>query len=587
MLRTSWRLFLRTKRVFFPALLAGAGIAGFALYQGSLFRLHGDVLWFAGDLQQACGPLFLLELYLSYEFLSSVRQSGLEETAAAIPWGKARLYAAPWAVLLCLAAVFFLVMEAACLLLGLLAAAPEMYFPHTLAVNALNTLAAGALAVTVGGLLALCCKRLPAYALLALLGFWMLPVSDLVPGILSDGYHVNLWPTKAVFSWVLPPNTTWSMDYQYGISCEAWRWDLVGLWLCLALAALAGKLLRGRVRLAAAGACLAGFAGCLALAVQGDSLIDLTTSPTSVFRADAAYYFQNSPREEEPSFRVASYQMDLRIRRGLLGKVTMKLEGPPLSQYPFTLYHGYQVAKVTDETGDALPFTREGDYLTVTPQGELSSLTVEYAGSSPMFYSGSQGVCLPGCFPYYPWAGYRKIFYAEPDDGIGLSSFIPRTDLPQSDFTVTVTGGKNLQASLPEVDGTYQGTANGFSLMGGLLESEESGPYRLVTSPLAPPWCQVTEEWLDQLQAAITQEEKKRGLSPAIQLSDYVLFQNNETLLNRAGYGLAIGFSDHMFLQMGWKTEDLAEEIVAQYYDPVRLSAEEVQAELERQAMGT
>ena len=587
MLRTSWRLFLRTKRVFFPALLAGAGIAGFALYQGSLFRLHGDVLWFAGDLQQACGPLFLLELYLSYEFLSSVRQSGLEETAAAIPWGKARLYAAPWAVLLCLAAVFFLAMEAACLLLGLLAAAPGMYFPHTLAVNALNTLAAGALAVTVGGLLALCCKRLPAYALLALLGFWMLPVSDLVPGILSDGYHVNLWPTKAVFSWVLPPNTTWSMDYQYGISCEAWRWDLVGLWLFLVLTALVWRLLRGKGRRIAGSVCLACSAGCLVLFAQGDSLIDLTLSPTSVFRADAAYYFQNSPREEEPSFRVASYQMDLRIRRGLLGKVTMKLEGPPLSQYPFTLYHGYQVAKVTDETGDALPFTREGDYLTVTPQGELSSLTVEYAGSSPMFYSGSQGVCLPGCFPYYPWAGYRKIFYAEPDDGIGLSSFIPRTDLPQSDFTVTVTGGKNLQASLPEVDGTYQGTANGFSLMGGLLESEESGPYRLVTSPLAPPWCQVTEEWLNQLQAAITQEEKKRGLSPAIQLSDYVLFQNNETLLNRAGYGLAIGFSDHMFLQMGWKTEDLAEEIVAQYYDPVLLSAEEVQAELERQAMGT
>ena len=50
---------------------------------------------------------------------------------------------------------------------------------------------------------------------------------------------------------------------------------------------------------------------------------------------------------------------------------------------------------------------------------------------------------------------------------------------------------------------------------------------------------------------------------------------------------MAIGFSDHMFLQMGWKTEDLAEEIVAQYYDPVLLSAEEVQAELERQAMGT
>lgn len=586
MLQTSWRNFLRTKRIFFPALAAAAGLTGYILYQGIQFGLHENVLGFAGELQQACAPFFLLELYLSYEFLHAVRHSGLEEAVSAIPQGKPRLYAVPLAVLLCLAAVFFLVVETACALLGLVAQAPGMYFSHTLAINALNTLAAGALAVLTGGLLALCCERLPAYGLLALLGFWMLPVSDLVPGILNDSYHINIWPAKALFSWVLPPNTTWSIDYQYGISCEAWRWDLVGLWLFLVLTALVWRLLRGKGRRIAGSVCLACSAGCLVLFAQGDSLIDLTLSPTSVFRANAAYYFQNSPREEEPSFRVASYQMDLRIRRGLLGKVTMKLEGPPLSQYPFTLYHGYRVAKVTDETGDALPFTREGDYLTVTPQGELSSLTVEYAGSSPMFYSGSQGVCLPGCFPYYPWAGYRKIFYAEPDDVIGLSSFIPRTDLPQSDFTVTVTGGKNLQASLPEVDGTYQGTANGFSLMGGLLESEESGPYRLVTSPLAPPWCQVTEEWLDQLQAAITQEEKKRGLSPAIQLSDYVLFQNNETLLNRAGYGLAIGFSDHMFLQMGWKAEDLAEKIVAQYYDPVLLSAEEVQAELERQAMG-
>ena len=256
-----------------------------------------------------------------------------------------------------------------------------------------------------GGLLALCCKRLPAYALLALLGFWMLPVSDLVPGILSDGYHINIWPAKAVFSWVLPPNTTWSMDYQYGISCEAWRWSLTGLWLCLALAALAGKLLRGRVRLAATGACLAGFAGCLALAVQGDSLIDLTTSPTSVFRADDAYYGQHPQREEEPAFQIAVYDMDLALGRELRAAVTMDLEGPALSAYPFTLYHGYQVTRVTDENGAALPFTREGDYLTVTPAGPSSSLTVEYAGSSPMFYSGSQGACLPGCFPVLPLGG--------------------------------------------------------------------------------------------------------------------------------------------------------------------------------------
>lgn len=585
MLRTSWRNFLKTKRVFFPALAAVAGLLGYSIYQGMQFVLHRDVLWFAGELQQACAPLFLLELYLSYEFLHTVRHSGLEETVSAIPGGKFRHYAAPLGVLFSLTALLFLVEEAACALLGILASVPGMYFSHTLAVNALNTLAAGALAVLTGGLLALCSKRLPAYGLMALLGFWMLPASDLVPGILNDSYHINIWPAKALFSWVLPPNTTWSIDYQYGISCEAWRWDLAGLWLFLVLTALVGRLLHGKGRRIAGSVCLACFAGCLILFAQGDSLIDLTLSPTSVFRADDAYYAQSHSREEKPAFQVASYQMDLTIHRGLGGRVTMELEGPALSQYPFTLYHGYLVTKVTDEAGDALPFTREGDYLTVTPHRRLSSVTVEYRGSSSMFYSGSQGVCLPGGFPYYPWAGYRKVFYAEPDDEVRLLSFIPRTDLPESHFAVKVAGGKNLRTNLPEIDGVYQGVSNGLSLMGGLLEAGEIGPYRLVTVPLSPPGYQVTEEWLNQLQTAITQEEEKRGLSPAIQLSDYVLFQNNETLLNRAGYGLATGFSDHMFLQIGWDAHSLAKEIVSQYYDPVLLSSEEVQAELERQAM--
>ena len=48
---------------------------------------------------------------------------------------------------------------------------------------------------------------------------------------------------------------------------------------------------------------------------------------------------------------------------------------------------------------------------------------------------------------------------------------------------------------------------------------------------------------------------------------------------------MATGFSDHMFLQIGWDAHSLAKEIVSQYYDPVLLSSEEVQAELERQAM--
>ena len=88
-----------------------------------------------------------------------------------------------------------------------------------------------------------------------------------------------------------------------------------------------------------------------------------------MFRADDAYYGQHLQREEEPAFQIAVYDMDLALGRELRAAVTMDLKGPALSAYPFTLYHGYQVTRVTDENGAALPFTREGDYLTVTPAG--------------------------------------------------------------------------------------------------------------------------------------------------------------------------------------------------------------------------
>ena len=90
MLGASWRNFLRTKRIFFPALAGAAGLTGYILYQGMQFGLHRRCsLGFAGELQQACAPLFLLELHLSYEFLHAVRHSGLEEAVSAIPRWKA------------------------------------------------------------------------------------------------------------------------------------------------------------------------------------------------------------------------------------------------------------------------------------------------------------------------------------------------------------------------------------------------------------------------------------------------------------------------------------------------------------------
>ena len=74
--------------------------------------------------------------------------------------------------------------------------------------------------------------------------------------------------------------------------------------------------------------------------------------------------------------------------------------------YGFTLYHGYKVKEVKDESGRELKFKQTGDWIEVESAGETSSLTFSYDGYSNTYYSNGQGAALSGTFAYYPRAGY-------------------------------------------------------------------------------------------------------------------------------------------------------------------------------------
>lgn len=95
----------------------------------------------------------------------------------------------------------------------------------------------------------------------------------------------------------------------------------------------------------------------------------------------------------------------------LTGSAKVYVDRSELKSYRFTLYHGYKVKQVTDQTGAALDFRREYDYVTVTRGGAaVEYLCLEYTGKSPKYYSSYAGVCLPANFAYYPIPGYRELF---------------------------------------------------------------------------------------------------------------------------------------------------------------------------------
>lgn len=564
------------------------GCAIYCIWQGHLFTIHNDPLWVLHKCQFPASIFFLCQSVVSYEIVHDFIDCKIEESLMVVSWGKTKLIAGPVIVLLGYVGVFWMTMGIVPIVSGLSGKMPLEYFIHILQVNSLNYLITGLFATLLGILFGLLLKRIIAYALIAAMMFIMLPASDLIPGILNDSYSINIWPFKTIFSWIFPLNTSWTIDYQYGLSCEGLRWNLVFCWIFFILSLISVIIIpkKAKTKIVAIFLCIILSVTNFILFSRGGSIIDLSLSPTSVFRTDQMYYRNNFPKEEEPSFAVTRYDMDFEITRTLHGKVSMRIDNPIISNdLIFTLYRNYHILRITDETGKELPFSQTGDYFVVDVSDEMiQNITVEYEGFSPVFYSNDQGVCLPGCFPFYPWPGYRKIYYTEPGDSIGYSCYIARNDLTESQFNVRIKGVKNLVVNLDFNGNSFNGTANGVTIMGGFLRPAKLGPYKVINATISDPNYRFSEEWLCKLQKAISEEETIRKVENHINLSEYILYQMNETMNNRAGYGPVIVMSNHMFLQPNWNVVSMAKDIVSQINDPIILSSEGMIEQMKREA---
>lgn len=196
-------------------------------------------------------------------------------------------------------------------------------------------------------------------------------------------------------------------------------------------------------------------------------VMDLSAS--SVF-ADAAYYqtiHAGEQRNVAADFRVKKYRLDFSMGLNLTGRAKVYVDRSELKSYRFTLYHGYKVKRVTDQTGAALDFRREYDYVTVTRGGAaVEYLCLEYTGSSPQYYSGYAGACLPANFAYYPIPGYLELFM---DSYYG---FIDCSLPYDTAFDVHCSGRKQMYCNLAaRGDNHFAGNARSITLLSGYYDT--------------------------------------------------------------------------------------------------------------------
>lgn len=200
--------------------------------------------------------------------------------------------------------------------------------------------------------------------------------------------------------------------------------------------------------------------------------------------------------ENRKDFQVSAYDMDMCMTDTMHLSVTITPNRTDLSEYQFTLYHLYQVEAVRDDSGNALPYDRECDYLLIrNPSGKLSSITVIYSGNSQYFYATSQGMILPANFEYIPIAGWHKVFLSNHDLVAGY--FFSRELLPvktKFDLNLKLKGSYPVSSNLAvesvgRQNGYYcwkiQGISDGMTLIGSpYLAQKEIAGVKVVYSVL-------------------------------------------------------------------------------------------------------
>jgi len=473
------QLFCKVNQLFFRNvfLVACYGLVLLVLNGLACYRFikvfPDDPLFFLHSSLEVSLLVFLFFLVFSFEFYAVLGRSHLRELHQASWRGLLRFQACQSLILL--GSLLLLVLSLFCWETAMYFRCQlhsASYYLHVLKVYLLNFVLPGLAACMIGYLLAEKCKRLKAYLvifLLALLG--LSPVTEMTTSMASEFLPDQVGVPICRFLDLLalcPRGLNFEPDYGYGIPMEPYRWQIAFFALFL-LAALILLLQWKRLRAVLKGAgilLLAASVACMGASFARGSVVMRDYRPDGEAMFDQSYYAQHPGKVQAADFRVAEYQMQLRLRDRLEAEVVMALETPaPRRQYSFTLHHSLKIRAVEDaQTGGALQYERDGDYLDIYPSdpAQVPRIRIVYQGASPIFYTNAQGVRLPGTYAYYPMEGYHKIY-----DG----SYHATIAADKRRFDVSVDSSLSLICNLPAVaENHFAGESEGLTLVAGFYQ---------------------------------------------------------------------------------------------------------------------
>ena len=565
MIKQNLKLFFKTKIIFIPVIILLVCFLGNLVYSCYSFSLNNDVLIYLKNSIKLCLLSFVILCFTSYEFFYLYKRCYIDEALYSHKNGKTRILTNTVTVLLFIPALEFFSAFVFNFVIFLSSGMNDYsYLYHIFSVLFLYVFLGGIIPILLGVFFAQKTKRIVSYALMALIIFLVSSTSDFIPGGLSQVTKINFWEAKYFLAYILPNDLEWYINHDYGMYAEIYRWNLIIFWISL-LSFLFFKLCQ--IKKTALKAVLLS----LTLLIStfnlvgyfyGGSHIEKGAQLDSISMSDYLFYTENEQKNQDPDFEVTSYDMDLSIYRQLDAEVSMTLSDTGLEYYNFTLYHGYNVLKITDIEGNALKYNREGDYVTVIGNGNLQLINIKYSGYSPILYSNYQACSLPGFFAYYPIPGFHKITG-------DYTTYNPIEIKSGTEFNIRVDSARQFYSNLDEVKNEkncFVGVTSYPTLFSGFYKSNSSDIYKIYAITVKG-WglSEIDEEYIDEIQKYIN--ELDNNSSNKLNLKEYTIIQINEMLSSNCIYdGIFLG-DDTVFINKATDEEtkkQVAEILLAQ-----------------------
>lgn len=565
MIKQNLKLFFKTKIIFIPVIILLVCFLGNLVYSCYSFSLNNDVLIYLKNSIKLCLLSFVILCFTSYEFFYLYKRCYIDEALYSHKNGKTRILTSTVTVLLFIPALEFFSAFVFNFVIFLSSGMNDYsYLYHIFSVLFLYVFLGGIIPILLGVFFAQKTKRIVSYALMALIIFLVSSTSDFIPGGLSQVTKINFWKAKYFLAYILPNDLEWYINHDYGMYAEIYRWNLIIFWISL-LSFLFFKLCQ--IKKTALKAVLLS----LTLLIStfnlvgyfyGGSHIEKGAQLDSISMSDYLFYTENEQKNQDPDFEVTSYDMDLSIYRQLDAEVSMTLSDTGLEYYNFTLYHGYNVLKITDIEGNALKYNRKGDYVTVIGNGNLQLINIKYSGYSPILYSNYQACSLPGFFAYYPIPGFYKITG-------DYTTYNPIEIKSETEFNIRVDSARQFYSNLDEVKNEkncFVGVTSYPTLFSGFYKSNSSYIYKIYAITVKG-WglSKIDEEYIDEIQKYIN--ELDNNSSNKLNLKEYTIIQTNEMLSSNCIYdGIFLG-DDTVFINKATDEEtkkQVAEILLAQ-----------------------